>query len=214
MRVVLRIVLIAAMLAKLAWGASDLPSVALPAVTLKDAKQPRAPAIPEKKLILPALPATVSGLSPQEPVETYSVIEVLKRIQRAAMEVRRVEVWSLDPSVAPSREIKKAHTQSIVFHDFHVLGREVLKDQEAGQKLLLSVALAISKGPDETYECFEPRHGLRIYNQKGFIDLALCFSCLNGVIYEGNEEHSFSTTADAEKDFDELFGLLGLKKAE
>jgi hypothetical protein len=123
-----------------------------------------------------------------------------------------LEVWSLDPSIDSTKE-KPIKSRLYPFHDNYAIGREELKGDEEIQKLLLAVARSIAKGTDMPNLCFDPRHGLRIYGPKGFIDVVICYECLQGVIYEGKEETWFYTSADAEADFDAVFAQLGLKKA-
>lgn len=190
----------------------SLPITPAP-VTSKAVQTVIEPKIPEKKFTLPALPPRVSLLSRQEIQVTHSTAEIVAQLQRAARDVRLVEVWSLDPSVTPDQE-KERKSRPYPFHCFHSLGREELKNREEIQKLLHSVMLAIANGPEETNECFEPRHGLRIFHEKGLIDLVLCYSCLQGVLYDGKVERWFSTSGDPEVGFDVLFEKLALKKAK
>lgn len=162
---------------------------------------------------VPELPRRIPRLrDPQLPVEVDTV-KVLRRLQRAADEVRLVEVWSLDPSISPEQE-KSNRSRPYRFHEFHSIGREEMKDKAAVQKLLFAVTLAIANGPDESMECFEPRHGLRIHGPAGFIDLVLCYECLQGELVEGKSTLCFSTSRQAEREFDAAFRQLGLRKAD
>ncbi len=145
-------------------------------------------------------------------MDMVNTAEVLARLQRAAKEVRILEVWSLDPSV-DSRKEKVKKSALYPFHDNYSIGRAELQGDEAIHKLLLSIIRSIANGPDTNDLCFDPRHGLRIYDQKGFIDVVVCYECLQGVIYDGKNEMWFRTSADAQADFDAVFAQLGLKKA-
>jgi hypothetical protein len=182
-------------------------------ISAKEGSTDVKPKLVERELTVPDLPVRIPRLPDQSFTVVDHTVEVVARLQRAAKEVTRLEVWSLDPSVLPTPADEKSDSPPR-FHTFRSLGREDLKDAEEIQKLLFSATLAIAQGPDETHECFEPRHGLRIHDQKGFIDVLLCYSCLQGVLYDGNDEKHFSTTNDAEADFDAIFKMLDLKKAD
>ena len=169
--------------------------------------------VPEKKFTLPALPQQRAIFPNSRSIVTDHTVEVLKRLHRAANEVKRLEILSLDPALTPGDERKVLNNPS-VFHGFSTLGRAFLNNNDEIQKLLLSVTLSIAHGPAEKYECFDPRHGLRIYEQSGYIDVLLCYSCLQGVIYEEKQEMWFSTNNEAEPYFDSKFTELGLKKAK
>lgn len=213
MKFTARIIIWVVALAMTGQAADLITPIAIPTGPQKEGMPDIRPKMSEEKSTIPALPPYVSVLPEQKFEVADFTVEVVKRLQRAMKEARLLEVWSLDPSVSPTQE-KEKKSKPYLFHDFHSIGREELKDKDEVQKLLLSVALSIAKGPDEAYECFDPRHGLRIYDQKGFIDVLLCYSCFKGVLYDGKDELWFSTTKDAEAEFDAIFLKLGLRKAE
>lgn len=192
--------------------AVDPAQVPPPPVATKEPKISVTPKVDDK-----SRPVVFSApwplLSRQLPKYVDRADDVIERIHRALKEIRLLELWSLDPSVLPEQE-KLNPSRPYRFHEFHSIGREELKGADAMQKLLLSVTRSISLRPSETYDCFVPRHGLRIYDQKGFIDVLLCYSCLQGIIYEGNEATMFATAAEAEADFDAVFSKLNLRKAD
>ena len=194
-------------------GAESLPATIPAPSPAHDAMPVVQPKIAERKFSIPDLSQQVPVFRIQKVEAIDDTREVLLRLQRAAKECRIMEVWALDPSISPERE-KENKSRPYPFHDFHALGREELKDEEAIHKLLLSIILSIGNAPKETYECFDPRHGLRIYGQKGYIDVLLCYTCLHGAIYEGEKVMWFDTAADAQADFDAVFAKLGLKKAD
>ena len=199
---------------QVALAASEIPLPTPPAVTAKEIILRKKPVIPERQ-------TTIYALAKRQPLilrdfpSSYvdHTVDVIARLQRAAKNVRSVELWSLDPAVrVDEKEITKA--PSVHFHQNHPLGHKELKDDETIQRLILAVALSIANGPEETEECFDPRHGLRIHEQNAEIDLVICYTCHQGVLYEGKDEMWFATTNEAEKEFDALFTKLGLKKAD
>lgn len=139
---------------------------------------------------------------------------MLQRLRQFMSNVRLLEVWSLDPNIADPDKVKPAYARLYPFHGYHVIGREELKNKEEIRDLLFSVVLSIADSTEETAECFVPRHGLRIYDDKGFLDLVICYTCGSGRLYEGKEEGWFATAKNAEADFDEVFRKLKLRKAD
>lgn len=191
------------------WAKAEPPAPGAVAESLTEV----GPRAPQREFKVPELPRSIPRLRDHPlPVEVDTV-KVLRRLQRAADEVRRIEVWSLDPSISPDQE-KTHRSRPYRFHEFHSIGREEMKDKDAAQKLLFAVTLAIANGPDEPMECFEPRHGLRIHGPAGFIDLVLCYQCLQGELIDGKSTLGFSTSRQAEREFDAAFRQLGLRKAD
>ena len=128
-------------------------------------------------------------------------------------DVRLVEVWSIDPAV-DAEKMTPISVRLHPFHGFHVIGREEIKNKAEIMELLHAVVMSIATAPEESADCFVPRHGLRIYEAKGFVDLLLCYSCENGLIIEGKEEGWFATSKAAETKFDAVFKKLNLRKAD
>jgi hypothetical protein len=169
------------------------------------------PKVPEKQFTVPAIPEPFPTLPEQVIVANDDPLKAASRLHLAAKEVRLLEVFSLDPVIEDKKPAKgRLHP----FHDFTTLGREELKNKDAIQDLLHAVILSIINGPEEAYDCFQPRHGLRIYDKKGFIDVVICYECLQGRIHAGDEIIWFSTNKDAEPMFDSIFAKLGLRKAD
>jgi hypothetical protein len=124
-----------------------------------------APKVPERQFVVPAIRAPdATRPKPVTDLGTRSNADVASRLSLVIKEVRRLEIRSLDPNPAVEGEPGKGLGS---FHDFRTIGRKELGNKEAIHDLLHSVVLAIARGPEETYECFEPRHGLRIYTAKG-----------------------------------------------
>ncbi len=137
----------------------------------------------------------------------------LMKLRREMKEARLVEVWSIDPAV----DLGKAAPVSgrlHPFHGFHVIGREEIRNRDEINELLYAVIMSVATAPEETADCFMPRHGLRIYGLKGFVDVVLCYSCENGLIIEGKEKAWFATSKTAESTFDAVFKKLNLRKAD
>src|SRR5262249_1450058 len=115
-------------------SAEDKPSIIppLPASTAKEAVLVP-PHIPHSEFKLGPIkiePAPLLGY----PVEVADyTFEVVARLGRAADEVQRVEIWSLDPSGLPN-ETADGENRLNVFHRRRSLGHKELRDQEAIQK--------------------------------------------------------------------------------
>ncbi len=127
--------------------------------------------------------------------------------------VRLIEVWSIDPSVDAKKSVPVS-ARLHPFHGFHVIGREEIRNKTEIAELLHAIIMSIAEAPEESADCFTPRHGLRVHEAKGFVDLLLCYSCANGQIFELEEEGWFLTGKAAEAKFDALFEKLKLRKAD
>lgn len=135
------------------------------------------------------------------------------RLQRAMKSVRLIEVWSVDPRVDAKNAVPVS-ARLHPFHGFHVIGREEIRNKAEIAELLHAIIMSIAEAPEESADCFAPRHGLRIYEDKGFFDLLLCYSCASGQIFEAKEAGWFATGKAAEAKFDAVFKRLKLRKAD
>ncbi len=171
------------------------------------------PKQPEAEFNVPVIPR------PQPKIDQPAIsIEddtdaTLQRIQRAIKEVNLIEVWSIDPAIDTEKTVPIS-ARLRPFHGFHVIGREEIRKRDEMNELLHEVFMSIATAPEESADCFAPRHGLRIYHKNGVIDLLLCYSCENGRIFEAKEEGWFATSKAAEAKFDAVFKKLNMRKAD
>lgn len=172
-----------------------------------------APKVSEKQFTVPAIPKPLSTTRVPVLETNNGNVDAATRLNLAMKEIRRLEIRSLDPKAMIEEQQGKGSGLGS-FHDFRTIGRKELRNEVAIQDLLHAVVLAIAAGPEETYECFMPRHGLRIYTRNQVIDVVICYECLNGILYVGEEVIWFSTSKEAEPAFDSVFAKLGLHKAE
>jgi hypothetical protein len=110
---------------------------------------------------------------------------------RAALEnADKIEVMALDPRGGD--ESKDA------FHDYKVLARTTVKDEDARKTLAAAVLKGIAEGEAIT-KCFEPRHGLRVVSKRKTHDFVICYQCTQIHIYAGDEEPDVVSTTDASR---------------
>ena len=102
---------------------------------------------------------------------------------------KKVTVFALKPD----GKIENAEE----FHGYSVLGKTEIKDEDF-QGLIKRAFLDSLLGGKEAAKCFNPRHGLRISDDKTSVDLVICFECKNFVSYvEGQQgEGEISNSAE------------------
>lgn len=112
-----------------------------------------------------------------------------KEVREAFEKATEFDLYSLDPD----RQGKKSDKDTL-FHDWKVLGKTTLKGDDAKK-----VRAAIDKGRKDSdgsvAACFNPRHGVRIVQDKKTIDLVICYECHSATIYEGDKRIGSFLTA-------------------
>ena len=97
---------------------------------------------------------------------------------RAALEkAAEIEVLSLDPD--------GGEKSPDAFHEFKVLGRTTVKDEDARAALTSAVLKGVAASNGNTGRCFEPHHGLRAVYDGHTYDFVICFHCLQIQVYVG-----------------------------
>jgi hypothetical protein len=132
--------------------------------------------------------------------------DVVRIFDTAVAGVSEFEIISLDP--ARFKEGDDAIDGATI------TGRSRTKKKEEIERMMTALRKSIHEAPDETYECFEPRHALRTRIGSQDIEIVLCFECLQGIIRVGKDVTQFPMSIYAERTFDEIFAHNGLKKAE
>jgi hypothetical protein len=132
--------------------------------------------------------------------------DIVKILDAAVAGVSEFEIISLDPA-----QFKEGDG---AIDGATITGRARTKKKEEIERMMAALRKSIREAPDETYECFEPRHALRTRTGSREVEIVLCFECLQGIIRVDKDVTQFPMTADAEKVFDEIFAENGLKKAE
>lgn len=146
--------------------------------------------------------------------QIFSVIEnsipdVVRKLQLLMEEAESVEIWSLDPSKITSPDGAKPD-----FREFYSIGHAKITDEQVLKSLGFYLALSIAKGPDESAECFVPRHGFRFHAKDRQVDVAICFECSNGEMHDGDEFLWFTTSDDRKSDIDAIFSDFGLIESQ
>ena len=98
------------------------------------------------------------------------------------------------------------------FHGYRVLGRAFVTDASEREELLDAFEPGVKESDGRVAKCFNPRHALRIRKGARTIDLAICFECLQSIIYEGSTERRVIHTQGAEQRFDSALAQRGLRK--
>jgi hypothetical protein len=136
-------------------------------------------------------------------LEAADVLKIFDAVVSGASEF---ELIALDPA-----QIKEGEG---AIDGATITGRARTRKKEEVEQLMIALQKSIREAPEETYECFEPRHALRTNIGKKKVEIVLCFECLQGIIRVDKDVTQFPMTAEAEKAFDEVFSRNGLKKAE
>ncbi|MBI5426635.1 MAG: hypothetical protein HZA32_21375 [Opitutae bacterium] len=132
--------------------------------------------------------------------------DVLRIFDAAVAGVSEFEIISLDPA--------RFKEGDAAIDGATITGRSRTQKKEEIERMVAALRKSIREAPEETYECFEPRHALRAQIKGRHVEIVLCFECLQGIIRVDKDVTQFPMTADAEKAFDEIFAQNGLKKAE
>ncbi len=107
-------------------------------------------------------------------------------------EGKNVTLFSLDP--------KEKIADAEDFRGFSVLKKVEIKDRSFQDFLKGSFIKSLS---NESDECFNPRHGLRVSNEKQTVDLVICFECGNFETYFEGKKNTGAVTKNAEVLFNE-----------
>jgi hypothetical protein len=122
--------------------------------------------------------------------------------------IESMTLYSLIENERPGHNMKEP------FHDCLVLG----KTDVASVKDRLAVINAVQQGHVESdgtqYDCFIPRHGLRVRHNGIAIDYVISFDCLQMKKYVDNRREKMSITTSARKVLDEYLKKAGIPQAE
>ena len=86
-------------------------------------------------------------------------------------------------SIEPAERLKSGDK---VLHGFKVLGQTNL-DSKHAQLAANAFQKAVTNWDDVTYECFEPRHALRISSRSHTYDFLLCYQCHELDVYKDDK---------------------------
>jgi len=92
------------------------------------------------------------------------------------------ELYRLDPSPTTFNVNDK---QS--FHGWKILGKTAVKGEDV-KAIWAAVKKGIKDSDGKVAACFNPRHGIRIVQDKKTYDFVICFECLTANIYKDDVE--------------------------
>jgi hypothetical protein len=125
----------------------------------------------------------------------------------ALQKAEQFELFSLDPNPFGKRD-----DTSERFHGFKVLGKFEVKKAAVRRNLIAAFNASVKESDGKAFECFNPRHGLRIMHNGKPIDLLICFECKNVMSF--NEDGNitwFNATGSAQPVFDETLRKAGIQ---
>ena len=86
---------------------------------------------------------------------------------------RNMVLYSLEPY---SRDMEFAK-KDVVFHEFKVLGSLWIENQDLQTKIANEIKRAVSEVDKDFANCFWPRHGVRVSDEKSVYDFLICYQC-------------------------------------
>lgn len=109
----------------------------------------------------------------------------VSNLERKLLAADKLELFSLSPNyymIQRSKAYVPGQPQPAEppveqgFHDHKNLGSIVIRNPKARRRVAEQLVQNFHK-PGSGAECFEPHHGLRIYEKGTTVDLVLCFDC-------------------------------------
>jgi len=100
------------------------------------------------------------------------------------------------------------------FHDSLVLGKWDVTSASDRLAVIDAVQQGHSESDGAKYDCFIPRHGLRVRQNGTQTDYVISFACLKMKRYSPNGAERLSITASAKRVLDEYLQKAGIAQAE
>jgi hypothetical protein len=117
--------------------------------------------------------------------------ELPEPAKSALEQAEELELVSLDPGKPAKGENPKS-----TFHKRKILGTTRITDRETRRFLLAAFNEGLREA-NESAECFEPRHCIRVKHQGKVIEVVICFACDLGVVYiDGKLDPDLQFTTD------------------
>ena len=117
-------------------------------------------------------------------------------------------LYSLIENERPGHNMKEA------FHNSLVLGKLDVTSASDRLAVINAVQQGHSESDGTTYDCFIPRHGLRVRQNGTQTDYVISFACLQMKTYSTNGAERLSITASAKRVIDEYLQKAGIAQAE
>jgi hypothetical protein len=121
----------------------------------------------------------------------------------------RIEVFALDPNrIPPGSTTRGGHA----IQGYRVTGRATLTDAGARKDLVAALRKSVADSDGSIARCFNPRHGLRVGEGDGAVELVICFECLHLYAFVGGTrlDDVVPITASAQEAFDKALGAKKL----
>jgi hypothetical protein len=118
--------------------------------------------------------------------------------QAALEKAEHFELLSLDP-----KRPEKAPADA--FHGWSVLGKTTVKDAEVRKKVVAAFEKGVRENSGIAAACFNPRHGIRLTNDKKTLDLVICFECFQVQAFVADKRAAgFLVTGSPQALFDDV----------
>jgi len=125
------------------------------------------------------------------------------KVLRCLREHQEMTLYSLDPTLRPEDPALCATR----FHQWDVLGSVKVTSPDARRSIAHLIDEDVAAWDGRPRNCFYPRHGLRISNERGTYDLVICFECQRIEIYSGRRRIAESYLTGSRVPLDDF--LLG-----
>lgn len=125
------------------------------------------------------------GSSPPKFVPTQNAIpaEIKKTLETG----ERFVLLSLDPA-DPALRPESDPPPKETFHDYAVLGKAEIRDQQERTNLLRALYKAVADSDGSVAACFNPRHGVSATSGGDTVELLICFECSSIETFTGHAE--------------------------
>ncbi len=112
-------------------------------------------------------------------------------------------LYSLDPHNLLLEPLAEPPAKSNVFHDFRILGQTSLSGNLRDRAVRV-LEDAMSHWNGNEFNCFEPRHGIRVTLNDASYDLVICFQCRSLEMYAADGKPITQGLNDESSVFNEL----------
>lgn len=113
-------------------------------------------------------------------IKTYNYLQIPSNARQCLFQSSEMILYSIDP--AHSFEPKK---NEIAMQSFKVLGSLPIEDVNTKLALANEIKRVTSVLLPFSAACFNPRHAIRVSNQKESFDFLICFECSIIEVYQG-----------------------------
>jgi hypothetical protein len=137
-----------------------------------------------------------SATTPQAPLDPTALL-VLNALRAA----ESFEIYSLQPGIRRGETLDKYDFQ---FHGWPLLGKIEITHPESHAKILKAVEAMVGPHAGPGAPCFMPRHGLRLMDKEGPLEVVICFECGWLHVYRGKEQIGGLAISGGQKEFDQV----------